>query len=90
MIASARARTPEGRVSFVCPEFTAWSADEGAYDCILSAATLHHVDAGPALERMIRLLNPGGRLVIMTFDRPADSSIRCLGSSASPGTLFFV
>lgn len=64
MIAAARARTSGGRVSFVCAEFMAWSVDQAPYDCIMSAATLHHMDTGRAIERMVALLSPGGRLVI--------------------------
>lgn len=64
MIAAARARAAGSRVSFVCADFMAWSGDEGGFDCILSAAALHHMESGPALERMVRLLRPGGRLVV--------------------------
>src|SRR5205823_11863912 len=35
-----------------------------SYDCIVTAATLHHVDLKAALRAMARALEPGGTLLV--------------------------
>ncbi|MER5528268.1 class I SAM-dependent methyltransferase [Streptomyces sp. NPDC002677] len=45
--------------------------DEGSYDFVSAVAVLHHAPFDDAIERLVRLLAPGGRLVIvgMAHDR---------------------
>jgi len=65
MIARARRRTPAtSRVSFLCADFLAHDFESSTFDCIVSAATLHHLPVEIAVSRMVALLRPGGRLVI--------------------------
>src|SRR5262245_13653618 len=60
MIERARnARTSAG-VEFQCLDFMAFDAGGRSFDCVVSAATLHHLDSDNALERMAALLAPGG------------------------------
>jgi len=74
MIARARtssAGTPGLR--FECGDFFDLDPRDGRFDCVLSAAVLHHMDADAAIARMIRLLSPGGRLIL--HDLRADDSL---------------
>src|SRR5436190_7017659 len=66
MISEARRRTANGAVEYVCADLFEWLKEHpGAYDCIVSVATLHHVDLGRALEQMALALKPGGRLLVL-------------------------
>jgi SAM-dependent methyltransferase len=65
MIARAR---KDGRgaeqVRFLCADFLQRDFTAQQFDCVISAATLHHMPENLAVPRMIELLRPGGRLVI--------------------------
>ena len=66
MISEARRRSPDEAVEYVCADLFEWLKEHpGAYDCIVSVATLHHVDLGRALEQMALALEPGGRLLVL-------------------------
>jgi SAM-dependent methyltransferase len=74
MVARARslgAGTPGLR--FECADFFDLDPGPERFDCVLSAAVLHHLDADAAIARMIRLLAPGGRLVL--HDLRTDASV---------------
>ncbi|MCM3874082.1 MAG: class I SAM-dependent methyltransferase [Pyrinomonadaceae bacterium] len=65
MIARARkadlkARNPD----FICGDFLVRDFTAQQFDCVISAATLHHMPEDIAVARMVELLRPGGRLVI--------------------------
>ena len=51
-------------VSFLCGNFLEQDFGSSQFDCVISAATLHHMQQDVAIARMIGLLRPGGRLVI--------------------------
>lgn len=72
MIAEARQRTTARNIEFVCAELFAWLRDSReTYDCIVSVATLHHVDAPAALRAMAAALKPGGTLLVLDLvERP--------------------
>lgn len=70
MIAGARAAVADGGVSFLHGDFLAIDFGIGAFDCVISAATLHHMDADTSLRRMAALLAPGGRLIVHDLRRP--------------------
>jgi SAM-dependent methyltransferase len=65
MIARAR---KEGRgakhLMFLCGDFLEQHFTAQQFDCVVSAATLHHMPENIAVPRMAELLRPGGRLVI--------------------------
>jgi 2-polyprenyl-3-methyl-5-hydroxy-6-metoxy-1,4-benzoquinol methylase len=68
MIARATRDTASRNLSFRCDDFlTATFAT--TFDCIVSAAALHHVSEDAAITRMIALLRPGGRLIIHDLRR---------------------
>ena len=68
MIAMAQERhgrvASSGPVSFVCGDFLEENFDALKFDCIITAATLHHMSIASAVPRMKELLNPGGTLII--------------------------
>ena len=74
MIARARQRSPAIlRVSFLCRDFLEHDFGSSKFDCVVSAATLHHLPQEIAVSRMVTLLRPAGRLVI--HDLRANSGI---------------
>jgi 2-polyprenyl-3-methyl-5-hydroxy-6-metoxy-1,4-benzoquinol methylase len=64
MIERARQEAGGRRVSFVCGDFLEQDFGAQKFDCVISAATLHHMREDVAVARMAALLRPGGRLVI--------------------------
>jgi len=65
MIARAQKKSPETeRLTFLCDDFLERSFTAQQFDCVISAATLHHMSPNVAVPRMVELLRPGGRLVI--------------------------
>lgn len=74
MIARASRRASgAGRLDFRCGDFLAMDLPRAGFDCVVSAATLHHMPVEPALDRMMSLLAPGGTLVI--HDLRADAGL---------------
>ncbi|MBX7220305.1 MAG: class I SAM-dependent methyltransferase [Blastocatellia bacterium] len=51
-------------LTFWCGDFFQLPLETAAFDCVVSAATLHHLDLEPAVSRMKTLLKPGGTLLI--------------------------
>jgi ubiquinone/menaquinone biosynthesis C-methylase UbiE len=64
MINRARQVGASDRLSFRVGDFLDLDFSGRTFDCIMSAAALHHMDHEAALARMIALLAPGGRLVV--------------------------
>lgn len=64
MIDRARAGGASGLVSFEVGNFLELDFGREPFDCIVSAAALHHMDHDAALARMTGLLAPGGRLIV--------------------------
>jgi len=65
MIARASKRDTGARhLKFLCGNFLERDFTAQQFDCIISAATLHHTPENVAVPRMAELLRPGGRLVI--------------------------
>ena len=63
-------RAAEGRrISYVVGDFLEHPFESASFDVVVSAATLHHVDAAPGLSRMRELLKPGGTLGIIGLAR---------------------
>lgn len=60
----ARERRP-GNVSFVAGDYLDGQLPEGKYDLVTAVAVVHHADFGEAVDALVRLLAPGGRLVIV-------------------------
>jgi 2-polyprenyl-3-methyl-5-hydroxy-6-metoxy-1,4-benzoquinol methylase len=63
MIEAARSRVPP-HVELLLGDVTEHSFAEGAFDCAVSIATLHHLPLAEMLRKMARTLAPGGVLVV--------------------------
>ncbi|OFW03253.1 MAG: hypothetical protein A3H96_19320 [Acidobacteria bacterium RIFCSPLOWO2_02_FULL_67_36] len=74
MIERARRAENAPGVSFICGNFLEAELAEASFDCVVSAAVLHHMPYDMAIARMAALLRPGGRLIVQDLRR--DSSLR--------------
>ena len=52
------------RLTFLCEDFLERNFAARQFDCVISAAALHHMPENAGVPRMVELLRPGGRLVI--------------------------
>ncbi|WP_026851227.1 class I SAM-dependent methyltransferase [Glaciibacter superstes] len=61
------ARRQDGalRVEYILGDFLEYPFQPESFDFVVSVATLHHMDASAALNRMRALLRPGGALAIL-------------------------
>lgn len=69
MIDRARAECGSPQVTFVNGDFLSQPFDPQQFDCIVTAAALHHVPFAAGVARMTELLRPGGRLIIHDMRR---------------------
>lgn len=60
---------PAREITYVHGDFMAYPFQPESFDFVVSIASLHHMDMGPALERMSRFLRPGGRLAVVGLAR---------------------
>jgi len=67
MITEAKRRTaPNTPIEYACADMFEWLRRSGnSYDCIITVATLHHVDLRAALREMAWSVKPGGRLLVI-------------------------
>ena len=68
-IAAARARDVAGDIEYRCGDFLDLPLRPGGFGLITAVASLHHMDAAAALNRMREQLRPGGTLVIIGLAR---------------------
>lgn len=74
MIARARQNAGDRRhIEFVCRDVQSQDFGLRRFDCVLSAAFLHHIPGDAAVVHMIELLRPGGRLIV--HDLRADNGV---------------
>lgn len=71
-------------IEYTLADFMRLPLPAGAYDCIVSIATLHHLPPGQALLKMKDALKPTGVLII--HDLIADGGVvdRCMSAMAYP------
>jgi SAM-dependent methyltransferase len=90
MATTASARLAgDPRVSIMRCRFDAFAeaADEGETDLITMVAVLHHLDLDDTLQQILRLLAPGGRLLVVGLakvDSPADAAVDLISAAANP------
>jgi SAM-dependent methyltransferase len=90
MATAASARLAgEPRVSIMRCAFDAFAeaAGDGETDLITMVAVLHHLDLGDTLQRIPRLLAPGGRLLVVGLAKvgsPADVAVDLISAAANP------
>lgn len=70
----ARAQSPRD-ISYVLGDFMTYPFEPETFDLVVSVASLHHMDIGPALERMRSLLRPCGRLAVIGLARSGRSDL---------------
>lgn len=68
-IEHARSHPGARDVRYVLGDFRAAPFERGSFDLITAVASLHHMDAAAALERMRDLLRPGGVLAVVGLAR---------------------
>jgi 2-polyprenyl-3-methyl-5-hydroxy-6-metoxy-1,4-benzoquinol methylase len=84
----ARRQDAAGQIDLICGDFLAHPFEPGSFDMITSVAALHHMDPAAALERMSRLLRPGGTLAVVGLARsrlPEDLPWEAAGVIANLG-----
>lgn len=81
MVARAR-RLADGspHLQFRCGDFMTMDLPPAGFDCVISAAALHHMPMEPAVDRMMRLLRRPGTLVIHDL-RSDDGPLDWMGSA---------
>jgi len=72
MIARAREKVHDG-LSFVCADFLSHDLGSQTFDCVITAAALHHIPIESAFPRLLEMLAPKGRLIL--HDIRADAGI---------------
>jgi 2-polyprenyl-3-methyl-5-hydroxy-6-metoxy-1,4-benzoquinol methylase len=71
VLARARQRFPSAPVRWRCGDILDIADELGAFDAVVSNATLHHLpDTRVALRRLGSLVGPGGTLAVVAFARP--------------------
>lgn len=66
LIRLARKRDDAGTVTFLEGDYLDGSLlDEGSYDFVSAVAVVHHAPFDDAIDRLVGLLAPGGRLVVV-------------------------
>ena len=78
------ARRLDEDIEFILGDFMTHPFEPASFDHIASIAVLHHMDAADALERMRRLLAPGGTLAIVGLARnryPVDLPFAIAGAA---------
>ena len=81
----ARERRAGPNISYLLGDFLDYPFEPESFDAVLAVAVLHHFDAAAGLERMRRLLRPGGFLGIVGLARSglADLPRGLAGAAAS-------
>jgi 2-polyprenyl-3-methyl-5-hydroxy-6-metoxy-1,4-benzoquinol methylase len=65
IISAARQQDAGTGVEYLHGDFLSYEFEPASFGAIVCVATLHHVDATAALDRMRLLLRPGGTLVVV-------------------------
>jgi ubiquinone/menaquinone biosynthesis C-methylase UbiE len=69
MLKRARIRTKSRRATYLAADLTRLPFDDGAFDCVTCGYVLEHLpDARLGLAEMARVLEPGGRILLLTTE----------------------
>jgi demethylmenaquinone methyltransferase/2-methoxy-6-polyprenyl-1,4-benzoquinol methylase len=78
-IAQRKARTPSGSVSFVAGDMMALPFPDRSFDLVTTGYGLRNVpELAAALAEIRRVLTPGGRLLSLDFNKPANPIVRSI------------
>jgi ubiquinone/menaquinone biosynthesis C-methylase UbiE len=80
MLVFARRAIPSG--TFVQGRAESLPFGEGEFDAAICAQTIHWCDQGKALEEMVRVVKPGGRIAIWWNQLMADEAMRSVQAEA--------
>ena len=62
-----------GRIRLVRGDAKRMAASDASFEAVVSNTIVHHIaDPAPALAEMVRLVEPGGTLLVRDLARPAD------------------
>ena len=76
---AARVAPPPGDVTFVTGDMMALPFGDGAFDLVTTGYGIRNVpDIERAIAEIRRVLRPGGLLLSLDFDRPANSLVRAI------------
>ena len=81
-------RDAPGRLVFRRGHFLEMEFPQSGFDCVISAATLHHMPAEVAVRRMLALVGPGGTIVIHDM-RSASSVLGRASLVVAPGATVY-
>lgn len=88
MIRQAQATAP-GNITFLEADYLDGPAlPEGTYDFVSAVAVVHHAPFEDAVDGLIRLLAPGGRLVIVGMAYNGTALDRVISAGGLPVSLF--
>ncbi|MFE0134062.1 methyltransferase domain-containing protein [Streptomyces sp. NPDC059037] len=87
MLAKAVRETHRGNVAYTCADATALPFRDGSFDAVCCFAALNmFAEPFVALDDMIRVLAPGGRIALLTSCRPAGTLGRVAGELMTRGS----
>jgi SAM-dependent methyltransferase len=88
MIALAHRRSAAYQnIEYIVADGIAYPLPLASSDCVVSIATLHHLDQTVALARMVDLLKPGGVLLVLDLYRSVTVTDYLMSSLALPVNL---
>ena len=80
MIRAARTRSAQvGNIEFKVADAMSWPFPKGHFDCVVSIATLHHLDATELLPKIRASLTAGGRLIVLDLFEPEHNILKLAG-----------
>jgi SAM-dependent methyltransferase len=82
----ARAHGGAGDIEYILGDFLAFPFQPRAFGLVTAVASVHHVDATAALQRMRELLRPGGTLAVIGLARSSSLVDLSLAVPAVVGT----
>ncbi len=77
------------QIHFMLGDFIETDFPQASYDLVSSLASLHHMDFGAGLEKMRRLLAPGGMLLVLGLYREATLLDYAVSAAALPANLLY-
>jgi SAM-dependent methyltransferase len=90
MIAAARERARDvPGASFAQADFLTYPLDDASFDFACANTALHHMDFGAALEKMARILRPGGRLAVVGLAANGSPADWAIGAAGIPANLWY-
>jgi 2-polyprenyl-3-methyl-5-hydroxy-6-metoxy-1,4-benzoquinol methylase len=81
----ARIHAGAGDITYLHGDLLTWTFERESFDLITAMASLHHMDAAVAVERMRELLRPGGTLAVVGLARGSSPVDVALSVAATIG-----